>query len=98
MKRVLALVLVAILIAGCAAFADGGKQYKVAMICDSSINDGGWGSACYNAMVAAAEKNGCLGGRTAQRLACRVKDVPLAGNCLLFCECCRHYASSNFII
>ena len=35
-----------------------GKAYKVAMICDSSINDGGWGAACYNAMVAAAEKKG----------------------------------------
>ena len=35
---------------------DGDKVYKVAMICDSSINDGGWGAACYNAMVAAAEK------------------------------------------
>lgn len=33
-----------------------GKSYKVAMICDSSINDGGWGAACYNAMIAAAEK------------------------------------------
>jgi basic membrane protein A len=32
--------------------------YKVAMICDSSIADGGWGAACYNAMVAAAETNG----------------------------------------
>ncbi|MDF2510499.1 MAG: family transporter substrate-binding protein [Herbinix sp.] len=32
--------------------------YKVAMICDSSIADGGWGAACYNAMVAAAEKYG----------------------------------------
>lgn len=28
--------------------------YKVAMICDSTIADGGWGAACYNAMVAAA--------------------------------------------
>ena len=35
-----------------------GKTYKVAMICDSSINDGGWGAACYNAMIAAAEKMG----------------------------------------
>ena len=35
-----------------------GKTYKVAMICDSSINDGGWGAACYNAMVKAAEDNG----------------------------------------
>lgn len=57
MKKILALVLAAILIASCAAFAEG-KAYKVAMICDSSINDGGWGAACYNAMVAAAEKNG----------------------------------------
>lgn len=57
MKKILALVLAAILIASCAAFAEG-KTYKVAMICDSSINDGGWGAACYNAMVAAAEKNG----------------------------------------
>lgn len=39
--------------------ADGGdKEYKVAMICDSSINDGGWGAACYNAMVAASEEKG----------------------------------------
>ena len=41
-----------------ACFADEGKEYKVAMICDSSINDGGWGAACYNAMIAAAEENG----------------------------------------
>ena len=34
------------------------KTYKVAMICDSSINDGGWGAACYNAMIAAAERKG----------------------------------------
>ena len=40
-----------------AVFAEE-KQYKVAMILDSSINDGGWGSACYNAMVDAAEKRG----------------------------------------
>lgn len=38
--------------------ADGDKVYKVAMICDSSISDGGWGMACYNAMIDAAEKNG----------------------------------------
>jgi len=37
---------------------DSSKVYKVAMICDSSINDGGWGAACYNAMVNAAEKQG----------------------------------------
>ena len=34
------------------------KDYKVAMICDSSINDGGWGMACYQAMIDAAAKNG----------------------------------------
>ena len=34
------------------------KVFKVAMITDSSIADGGWGAACYNAMVAAAEREG----------------------------------------
>jgi basic membrane protein A len=34
------------------------KTYKVAMILDSSISDGGWGAACYNAMVAAASESG----------------------------------------
>jgi basic membrane protein A len=34
------------------------EAYKVAMICDSSISDGGWGAACYNAMVAAADEYG----------------------------------------
>lgn len=34
------------------------KTYKVAMICDSSISDGGWGAACYNAMISAAEEKG----------------------------------------
>ena len=42
------------------ANTDGGKVYKVAMICDSSINDGGWGAACYNqytdAVLQAAEE------------------------------------------
>ena len=33
-------------------------EYRVAMICDSSINDGGWGAACYNAMVDAADEMG----------------------------------------
>ena len=35
-----------------------GKVYKVAMICDSSISDGGWGMSCYNAMMDAAKKHG----------------------------------------
>ncbi len=34
------------------------KTFKVAMICDSSISDGGWGAACYNGMTAAAESRG----------------------------------------
>lgn len=34
------------------------KAYKVAMICDSTISDGGWGAASYNAMVTAAAENG----------------------------------------
>ncbi|MDO5111385.1 MAG: BMP family protein [Clostridia bacterium] len=34
------------------------KVYKVAMVCDSSISDGGWGAACYNAMTTAAEAHG----------------------------------------
>ncbi len=34
------------------------KTYKVAMICDSSISDGGWGAACYNGMTAAAAERG----------------------------------------
>ena len=38
--------------------AGDGKTYKVAMICDSSISDGGWGMSCYNAMMDAAEANG----------------------------------------
>ena len=40
------------------ANTDGEKVYKVAMICDSSINDGGWGKACYEAMIKAAETKG----------------------------------------
>jgi basic membrane protein A len=40
------------------ASKDSEKTYKVAMICDSSIADGGWGAACYNAMVAAADQYG----------------------------------------
>lgn len=34
------------------------KTYKVAMVCDSSISDGGWGTACYNAMISAAADEG----------------------------------------
>ena len=60
MKKMLAMTLIGAMAMALpmAAMADEGKDYKVAMICDSSINDGGWGAACYNAMVAAAKENG----------------------------------------
>lgn len=32
--------------------------YKVAMLVNSSISDGGWGASCYQAMVDAAERSG----------------------------------------
>lgn len=35
---------------------EGGN--KIAMICDSSVNDGGWGASCYNAMVTVADEMG----------------------------------------
>ena len=76
MKKLFALMLVAVMVLSMAACesspagsaapaAQSGDQaeaeskvYKVAMICDSSISDGGWGAACYNAMIGAAELNG----------------------------------------
>ena len=64
MKKILAIALVLCLavgmLAGCAkpAAPAAEKKFKVAMICDSSISDGGWGAACYNGMTAAAEKRG----------------------------------------
>lgn len=68
-KKALALILVlalgAGLLAGCGssekpAASDGGdgKVYKVAMVNDSPISDGGWGASCYNAMMDAAEAMG----------------------------------------
>lgn len=67
MKKLIALLLAASMLVALAACSNsdtptGGedetKVYKVAMICDSSISDGGWGAACYNAMVTAATKYG----------------------------------------
>jgi basic membrane protein A len=66
MKKALALLLVVCLAFGvlsaCSAKEEPAaaeeKVYKVAMICDSSISDGGWGAACYNAMISAAEDLG----------------------------------------
>lgn len=34
------------------------KKLKIAMVANASIADGGWTSACYQAMVTAAQKNG----------------------------------------
>lgn len=34
------------------------KKLKIAMVANASIADGGWTSACYQAMTAAAERNG----------------------------------------
>ena len=64
MALLLAMVLATSLFAGCAseepttetAAEEAVKEYKVAMICDSTIADGGWGAACYNAMVEAASR------------------------------------------
>ncbi|MBQ9323437.1 MAG: BMP family ABC transporter substrate-binding protein, partial [Clostridia bacterium] len=59
MKKVFALVLSLVMVLALAAPAFAAdKTYKVAMICDSSISDGGWGAACYNAMIDAAAING----------------------------------------
>lgn len=43
--------------AGSAA-ASSGKKYKIAMVLDSSISDGGWGASCYQAMQDAAKEKG----------------------------------------
>jgi len=68
MKHVFAKKALALLLVLCLAFgvltacgakeeetATAEKTYKIAMICDSSISDGGWGAACYNGMIGAAE-------------------------------------------
>ena len=74
MKRLLAFLLTMTMVIGLTACgssasgeaepAGGGeeggeeKTYTIAFFDDSSINDGGWGTAIYNDMVAAAEANG----------------------------------------
>lgn len=60
MKRGLAILMSAAMVLSSAVpfTVSADEEYKVAMICDSSINDGGWGAACYNAMVSAADEKG----------------------------------------
>lgn len=70
MKKLLTLLLTMVLVGslfvGCSTEEEtaGGsetteeKVYKVAIILDSTIADGGWGAACYNAMISAAEDTG----------------------------------------
>lgn len=44
--------------AGTAASESKADGYKVAMLVNSSISDGGWGASCYQAMADAAERSG----------------------------------------
>lgn len=66
MSLLIAVTMFTVLLAGCASeepvedntTVQEAASYKVAMICDSTIADGGWGAACYNAMTSAAEEVG----------------------------------------
>ena len=40
------------------AESEKANDFKVAMILDSSVSDGGWGASCYQAMIRAAEESG----------------------------------------
>lgn len=69
MKKITALLLSLMMVLSLCACGGGGEekaadssesgdaQYKVAFILNCSINDGGWGTACYSELVAACEKN-----------------------------------------
>ena len=64
MKRVWSVLLALCLVLGITACsggsesAGGGGERRVAMICDSRKDDGGWGEACYQGMVKAAQERG----------------------------------------
>lgn len=70
-KKVLALLMTAVLavaaFSGCSSSGTGSKsgassskstKYKVAMILNDSVTDGGWGASCYQAMLTSAKKFG----------------------------------------
>ena len=58
-RKLIAMAVVGAMIASMApTFTAQADTRTVAMICDSSISDGGWGMACYNAMMDAAEECG----------------------------------------
>lgn len=40
------------------AETENAKDFKVAMVLDSSVSDGGWGASCYQAMISAAGDSG----------------------------------------
>jgi basic membrane protein A len=71
---IIVILVVSFLISGCGAPAEEGnneqetsgknqienaeKKYKVAMILETNVNDGGWGYSCYQGIKAAADKYG----------------------------------------
>ena len=58
-RKLIAMAVVGAMIASMApTFTAQADTRTVAMICDSSISDGGWGMACYDAMMDAAEECG----------------------------------------
>ncbi|MCQ2452538.1 MAG: BMP family ABC transporter substrate-binding protein [Oscillospiraceae bacterium] len=62
MKKWMALLLAMLLLFGLTACGSKTEEerteYTIAMVCSSSINDGGWGESCYHSMVEAADSLG----------------------------------------
>ena len=66
----LAVAMIAAMVVGCGAKEEApatgetteetteAAEYKVAMVINSSVSDGGWGSSCFSAMMDAAEARG----------------------------------------